>query len=426
MLSSALGWSVVNSASVWGCAKRKLLGFTQSEHQSSGSLPFLGAAHLTYLLRSPRTGTVPKLVNGWTLLLGRRSWKESCCQEEAWQPAQGLDQDPQEVVVRPSVQRVSKRRRKAGSGKGGRPHCAAGQCQKCHFIAPCFFFSATCNAWPLTWVAGCSWKSWKRPPSSHLQPLSSPRFATGSSTHGAASSQRSSGGRGTTHRGSPSAGEERSQDQAAPRWPRWPTPGGTWGAGTTSTSSRSPCTKARTPERTVRTISTMTRRRLSWNWRYATWYFCSLVIWLTWLSLQSLSKQRYDSGESGVYSSSSCCPCGCGKESSSHSEDNSAPTSLYISSSYITNKLCELASSPLPPTSNHPAFKDSRLARPPSPLSEELPLDMSRTSSSFPSSSNLPLATQASQRELFPGLFLLVDTALESESRRMLTRPALA
>ena len=51
---------------------------------------------------------------------------------------------------------------------------------------------------------------------------------------------------------------------------------------------------------------------------------------------------------------------------------------------------------------------------------------MSRTSSSFPSSSNLPLATQASQRELFPGLFLLVDTALESESRRMLTRPALA
>merc|ERR1712088_363366 len=113
------------------------------------------------------------------------------------------------------------------------------------------------------------------------------------------------------------------------------------------------------------------------------------------LKLKSLSKQRYDSGESGVYSPSSCCPRGCGKESSSHSEDNSAPTSLYISSSYITNKLCELASSPLPPTSNHPAFKDSRLARPPSPLSEELPLDMSRTSSSFPSSSNLPLATQA-------------------------------
>ena len=129
-----------------------------------------------------------------------------------------------------------------------------------------------------------------------------------------------------------------------------------------------------------------------------------------------------------MYSSSSCCPCGCGKESSSHSEDNSsqAPTSLYISSSYITNKLCELASSPLPPTSTHPAFKDSRLAHcPPSlSLSEELPLDMSRTSSSFPSA--LPLATQASQREMFPGLFLLVDTALESESRRLVTRPALA
>ena len=41
MLPSALGWSVVISASVWSAAKRKLLGFTQSEHQSSGSVPFL-------------------------------------------------------------------------------------------------------------------------------------------------------------------------------------------------------------------------------------------------------------------------------------------------------------------------------------------------------------------------------------------------
>ena len=134
------------------------------------------------------------------------------------------------------------------------------------------------------------------------------------------------------------------------------------------------------------------------------------------LPVQSLSKQRYDSGESGVYSSSSSCPCGCGKENSSHSEDSSsqAPTEHYISSSYITNKLCELASSPLLPSSLHPAFSPS----PPSPLSEELPLDMSRTSASYTPRHPLPSATQASQRELFPGLFLLVDTALETEGRR--------
>jgi len=92
------------------------------------------------------------------------------------------------------------------------------------------------------------------------------RFATGSSTHAAASSPRSSDGRGTTRRGSLSVGGARSRDPAAPRWPRWPTLGGTWGAGTTSMLSRSPCTKARTQERTVRMIWTMTKRKLSWNW----------------------------------------------------------------------------------------------------------------------------------------------------------------
>jgi hypothetical protein len=131
-------------------------------------------------------------------------------------------------------------------------------------------------------------------------------------------------------------------------------------------------------------------------------------------SLQSLSKQRYDSGESGVFSSSSCCPCGCGKENSSHSEDSSgqAPTSLYISSSYITNKLSELAGSVLPP-------RPSPSLAPPA----ELPLDMSRTSAAFP----VPRAPayQASQRELFPGLFLLVDTALQA-AERPAPRPALA
>jgi len=147
------------------------------------------------------------------------------------------------------------------------------------------------------------------------------------------------------------------------------------------------------------------------------------------MKLKSISKQRYDSGESGVYSSSSSCPCGCGKEYSSHSEDSSsqAPSSLYIPSSYITNKLCEVASSPLSctpaPGAPFPSYSDSGpTTKQKAPLSPEddRPLDMSRTSSVYPVIRDAT-PSPASQREMFPGLFLLVDTALgvlDTEHRR--------
>ena len=138
------------------------------------------------------------------------------------------------------------------------------------------------------------------------------------------------------------------------------------------------------------------------------------------LIFQSISKQRYDSGESGVYSSSSSCPCGCGKEYSSHSEDSSsqAPTSLYIPSSYITNKLSEVANSPLsctaPPGAPFSSYKDKGAKQRANMYSEDdKPLDMSKTSSVYPVIKEVPSTQgQASQREMFPGLYLLVDTAL--------------
>jgi len=138
------------------------------------------------------------------------------------------------------------------------------------------------------------------------------------------------------------------------------------------------------------------------------------------LKLKTVSKQRYDSGESGVFSSSSSCPCGCGKEYTSHSEDSSsqAPTSLYIPSSYITNKLNEVANSPLScaatPGASLPNYKEKGS----DPIQkanlypeDDRPLDMSRTSSAYPVIKDSPPA-QASRREMFPGLYLLVDTAL--------------
>jgi len=157
------------------------------------------------------------------------------------------------------------------------------------------------------------------------------------------------------------------------------------------------------------------------------------------LKIKSISKQRYDSGESGVFSSSSSCPCGCGKEYSSHSEDNSsqAPTSLYIPSSYITNKLCELASSPLSctpaPSATLLPNKDKGPKQGTSMYSEEdkpldKPLDMSKTSSVYPVIKEATHAA-ASQREMFPGLYLLVDTALgalDKECMQGSTQPVLA
>ena len=110
------------------------------------------------------------------------------------------------------------------------------------------------------------------------------------------------------------------------------------------------------------------------------------------------TKQRYDSGESGVFSNVSLCHCGCGKETSSHqpAQPASFTSSLYLPSSYITNKLSQVLPSP-----------------------DEKPLDMSKTSPTF-TCGNQPRACQpvegeASDRAMFPGLYLLVETALASE-----------
>jgi hypothetical protein len=132
------------------------------------------------------------------------------------------------------------------------------------------------------------------------------------------------------------------------------------------------------------------------------------------------SKQRYDSGESGVFSSSSVsCPCGCGKEwggcvsrdsgKESSETDSCPPSSLYIPSSYITNKLSQVSSS----------VTCSLVTR-----DNEAPLDMSKTSSTYqtPSISSKRVDNVAGQRhrDLFPGLYLLVDTALAMHQPRHL------
>jgi len=109
------------------------------------------------------------------------------------------------------------------------------------------------------------------------------------------------------------------------------------------------------------------------------------------LQAKVMAKQRYDSGESGVYSNSSTSSSG--KEN----EEGQTPSSLYIPSSYITNKLCEVS---------------TRLE------TEDRPLDMSRTGSLYKQPG------PASEREMFPGLYLLVDTAVMMEEGR-LSQPAL-
>ena len=105
-------------------------------------------------------------------------------------------------------------------------------------------------------------------------------------------------------------------------------------------------------------------------------------------------KQRYDSGESGVFSNVSLCHCGCGKERTSHQSTSSSPLtdSLYLPSSYITNKLSQVLPSP----------------------GEEKPLDMSKTSPIFPVGGK-ERGSEVSDRAMFPGLYLLVETALASE-----------
>ena len=120
-----------------------------------------------------------------------------------------------------------------------------------------------------------------------------------------------------------------------------------------------------------------------------------------------------------MYSSSSACPCGCGKDyagcgSGKESEpDTPAPSSLYIPSSYITNKLSEVASANSPLTC---------VVKMDTANTEEMPLDMSKTSSIFQNkkesaSFTIHQPNPASHRDLFPGLYLLVDTALGVHDR---------
>ena len=93
----------------------------------------------------------------------------------------------------------------------------------------------------------------------------------------------------------------------------------------------------------------------------------------------------------------SLCHCGCGKESSSHQPSPASPNlseSLYLPSSYITNKLSQVLPSPV----------------------EEKPLDMSKTSPIFPGKPRpCPTLGAETDRAKFPGLYLLVETALASE-----------
>ena len=102
-------------------------------------------------------------------------------------------------------------------------------------------------------------------------------------------------------------------------------------------------------------------------------------------------KQRYDSGESGVFSTSSA-------HQPDSEPDSPAPSSLYIPSSYITKKLSEVG-----------ATLSCSLSV------EDKPLDMSKTSSIFQTRARegaVAAPLSASHRDLFPGLYLLVDTAL--------------
>jgi hypothetical protein len=146
--------------------------------------------------------------------------------------------------------------------------------------------------------------------------------------------------------------------------------------------------------------------------------------------VKCLSKQRYDSGESGVFSSSSSCPCGCSKDESF--------SSLYIPTSYITSRLTEVAKRELS-SKKESTSETSGVSSDPD-LScrmdvgkedeeeeeeDDQPLDMSRTSSTI----HHHRQPEDEQKLLFSGLHLLVDTAvgiLEAEHRRAQTRPVLA
>ena len=88
---------------------------------------------LEFFVFSERTGEVPELQHrreGGPLQQHRGpgvQGPELRRQEAPGQSAQGLHQDPQEVAVRPPLQRLPQRRGEARAGQGGRTHRAPGR-----------------------------------------------------------------------------------------------------------------------------------------------------------------------------------------------------------------------------------------------------------------------------------------------------------
>jgi len=155
--------------------------------------------------------------------------------------------------------------------------------------------------------------------------------------------------------------------------------------------------------------------------------------------VKCLPKQRYDSGESGVFSASSNCPWGSTKEDTF--------SSLYIPSSYITSRLTEVASRELTGRGSAPEARVDRTnigrnqitpmdiskdeTDSGQPSNDEQPLDMSKTSSLLSQGSGRRPTVEDDQKQLFSGLHLLVDTAvgiMEQERRHaaLLNQPIMA
>lgn len=116
-----------------------------------------------------------------------------------------------------------------------------------------------------------------------------------------------------------------------------------------------------------------------------------------------LNKQRYESGESGIYSDSQSSEnsCSCGAKTCAHSSVPPAPPSASM----------RLSPPPFPLVTPAPTQSSDT---PPHPADQ--PLDMSRNSCLFQFSLQHPSATSptptSSHREQFRSLYLLVDAAV--------------
>jgi len=96
---------------------------TDSSHNVAGARDGSGEGALPQLQHGREGGALQPR--------GRRRCRSQAAergarQEAAGKPAQGLDQDPEEVAVRPPLQRLPQRRREARPRQGGRPHRAPG------------------------------------------------------------------------------------------------------------------------------------------------------------------------------------------------------------------------------------------------------------------------------------------------------------